>query len=180
MRIAIITTPENPVPPQAYGGAERVADVMVHQLKQRGHTVHLFAAQGSTSPADTLISPLVNTMGSERQLAVELKKRDANHRYDCVIDYAAIHIMGQSWQQRVISLMGGDPYRKYSHNEVHNRVYVSKEFATFNECPDYPVLRNPVCPDPLSVRLGEGNEQNVLYVGLVHEMKGIHIAAAAC
>lgn len=51
MRILLTADPELPVPPQLYGGIERIADLLVTGLQTRGHTVGLVAHQDSTSPA---------------------------------------------------------------------------------------------------------------------------------
>jgi glycosyltransferase involved in cell wall biosynthesis len=50
LRIGIIAPPWIPVPPPAYGGIEQVVAGLVRCLAQRGHTVHLVAAPGSSVP----------------------------------------------------------------------------------------------------------------------------------
>ncbi len=51
MRILITADPELPVPPQLYGGIERIIDLLVVGLQNRGHQVALVAHSESTSPA---------------------------------------------------------------------------------------------------------------------------------
>jgi len=51
MRILLTADPELPVPPQLYGGIERIIDLLVTRLQTRGHTVGLVAHRDSTSPA---------------------------------------------------------------------------------------------------------------------------------
>ena len=51
MRILITADPYIPVPPVLYGGIERVIDVLVRELVQRGHEVTLVAHPGSRTPA---------------------------------------------------------------------------------------------------------------------------------
>ncbi|MEP0885047.1 glycosyltransferase [Trichocoleus sp. ST-U3] len=51
MRILLTADPELPVPPQLYGGIERIIDLLVTRLQARGHTVGLVAHRDSTSPA---------------------------------------------------------------------------------------------------------------------------------
>jgi hypothetical protein len=43
MKIAITADPELPVPPLHYGGIERIIDMLVRSLVDRGHDVTLFA-----------------------------------------------------------------------------------------------------------------------------------------
>jgi glycosyltransferase involved in cell wall biosynthesis len=51
MRIAQIAPPWFPVPPDAYGGTERVVALLADGLASRGHDVTLFASGGSRSSA---------------------------------------------------------------------------------------------------------------------------------
>lgn len=48
MNIAIIADPFIPVPPQFYGGIERVIDLLITQLLKKGHQVTLFAHKDSS------------------------------------------------------------------------------------------------------------------------------------
>ena len=54
MKILLTADPELPVPPQLYGGIERIVDLLVTGLQAHGHTVGLVAHQDSTSPAHQL------------------------------------------------------------------------------------------------------------------------------
>lgn len=51
LHVAITVDPEIPVPPQHYGGIERVVDMLVRGLSARGHDVRLFAHPASQGPA---------------------------------------------------------------------------------------------------------------------------------
>lgn len=52
LRIALIADPEIPVPPVYYGGIERVIDILITELKKRGHEVSLFAHADSKTVAN--------------------------------------------------------------------------------------------------------------------------------
>ena len=54
MKILLTADPELPVPPQLYGGIERIVDLLVTGLQACGHTVGLVAHRDSTSPAKQL------------------------------------------------------------------------------------------------------------------------------
>ena len=56
MRIAQIAPLAEPVPPERYGGTERVVGHLIEELVRREHEVTLFASGDSTAPAD-LIAP---------------------------------------------------------------------------------------------------------------------------
>ena len=47
MKILMIADPHIPIPPQHYGGAERIVALYARAFQQRGHTVHLLAGEGS-------------------------------------------------------------------------------------------------------------------------------------
>lgn len=51
LHIAITADPEIPVPPQHYGGIERIIDLLINGLTEQGHQVSLFAHPGSETPA---------------------------------------------------------------------------------------------------------------------------------
>jgi glycosyltransferase involved in cell wall biosynthesis len=52
LRVLITVDPEIPVPPQTYGGIERIADALVKDLQLRGHEVGLVAHPASTCHAN--------------------------------------------------------------------------------------------------------------------------------
>lgn len=51
MKILLTADPELPVPPKLYGGIERIIDILVTELENRGHTVGLVAHPESTAAA---------------------------------------------------------------------------------------------------------------------------------
>ena len=54
MRIGLIVGPWFPVPPERYGGTERVVDALARALSDAGHDVLLAAASDSTCPVPLL------------------------------------------------------------------------------------------------------------------------------
>ncbi len=50
MNIAVAADPRIPVPPKLYGGIERIVDMLVRGLADRGHDVTLFAHEDSNVP----------------------------------------------------------------------------------------------------------------------------------
>jgi glycosyltransferase involved in cell wall biosynthesis len=76
MRIAITADPMLPVPPRLYGGIERIIDLLVRGLLERGHDVTLFAHADSEVPcrhvpyggtdAQSVVDTLRNTLTVSR------------------------------------------------------------------------------------------------------------------
>ncbi len=52
MKILLTADPELPVPPTLYGGIERIIDLLIEGLRQRGHIVGLVAHRDSTCAVD--------------------------------------------------------------------------------------------------------------------------------
>lgn len=55
MKIALIVNPLIPVPPEKYGGIERIVFMLIHELQLRGHEITLFAHEDS-KPGSKLIA----------------------------------------------------------------------------------------------------------------------------
>jgi len=58
LRIAMLAPPWIEIPPAGYGGIEQVVDLLCRELVQRGHSVTLFAAPGTSSSAT--VRPLLD------------------------------------------------------------------------------------------------------------------------
>ena len=56
VRIAILSTPHVPTPPNGYGASELIAGLLADGLTRRGHYVRLFAREGSAAFASETIS----------------------------------------------------------------------------------------------------------------------------
>jgi glycosyltransferase involved in cell wall biosynthesis len=70
----MIAPPWIPVPPRAYGGVERVIDLITTGLTGRGHQVTLFAAPGTESDADVL--PVLEAAHPDE---IQIALYDADH-----------------------------------------------------------------------------------------------------
>jgi glycosyltransferase involved in cell wall biosynthesis len=68
MRIAQIAPLAEPVPPERYGGTERVLGHLIDELVRRGHDVTLFASGDSTAPAD-LVAPTRQSLRTDPSVA---------------------------------------------------------------------------------------------------------------
>jgi glycosyltransferase involved in cell wall biosynthesis len=95
MRIAQIVAPWFRVPPDAYGGTERVVAELADGLSKRGHDVVLFAAPGSRSRAE-VVTPLdepppPGAFGEQwYELAHVLEAYRRGDEFDVVHDHSGI------------------------------------------------------------------------------------------
>ena len=179
--LALIVTPEQTCPPIKYGGNEKQADIIVRKLLDRGIAVDLFCGPGSTCPATRVHMTSKPSMSCEIEFMQEIDRLSRkNFQYDCIIDMTGHHLIGQLPNIPVISIMTGDPYKKYPHDSVRNRVYISKGLANHFECPTHPTISNVIAIDSEAIPLGSGSGSCALYVGAIRPEKGIHIAAEAC
>ena len=180
MRIVIAVNPEQSTPPIKYGGTQRRADFIARGLLAKGHDVLLLCGPGSTCPVAKIITPN-RSMAAEWEYVSWFRN---NRGWDCALDMTAHHSMSQVIGlpngAKTLAMMSGDPLKRYAHNTVRNRMYVSAEFARFNECPNHPVLLNIPTDRPQDIPLGDGSGDYCLYVGTVRPEKGVHLAASAC
>ncbi len=108
MNIVVISTPSLQTPPEAYGGIERQAWLIVQGLSLLGHRVHLIAKEGSHTPANGKLY----TYSSDHDLLDAVHKA-MNEAVDCFIDETHDKILSvrepdlpQLTRYEVMSLMG--------------------------------------------------------------------------
>jgi glycosyltransferase involved in cell wall biosynthesis len=138
MRILLTADPELPVPPSLYGGIERIIDVLITGLNQRGHTVGLVAHQDSHTCAD-------------RQFAWPGLR--SQHQLDALKNTLTLHSTVQEFQpdlihsfSRILYLLPllRSPLPKimsYQRNPSHRTTRLGVKLAngslTFTGCSDY-------------------------------------------
>jgi len=95
MKIAITADPELPVPPLHYGGIERVVDMLVRSLVERGHDVTLFAHRDSRPPCRLVPWPGTSSLSRADTVrnAVTLGNAVLRGRYDLVHSFSRIAYM---------------------------------------------------------------------------------------
>ena len=98
MRVLLVMDPFIRVPPQHYGGIERVVSDLADGLHARGHDVTLWAAPGSTAAArlDTFGREGEWTRWSNLRNTVHLSARfwRANGRYDVIHNFGRLAYLG--------------------------------------------------------------------------------------
>ena len=104
MRIAQIAPPWLPVPPEGYGGVERLVGNLTEGLADRGHDVTLFAPPGSRTRG-RLISPLEYTPllkgpdAADDDMFYMLSAYLSADQFDVIHDHTTsrVGLLGQCW-----------------------------------------------------------------------------------
>jgi glycosyltransferase involved in cell wall biosynthesis len=101
MRIAQIAPLYEAVPPERYGGTERVIAALSNELVERGHEVTLFAAEGSRTAAylDPQGSPLRRRMSRQEliEVAPHLHLSMLADVYHRALDFDVVHSHVDVW-----------------------------------------------------------------------------------
>ena len=108
MRIILTADPEIEVPPEAYGGIERVVDGLVRRLRVRGHQVCLLAKPGSTCPADAFYpwpGPRSQSRGDTLRNVLTLWKAIRAFRPDIVHSFSRLAYLTPHLRGRVPLMM---------------------------------------------------------------------------
>jgi len=92
MRIALTSDPELPVPPQLYGGIERIIDLLARELSRRGHEVTLFAHPDSATAAELIPWPGASSRSRTDTLrnATTLLREVRRGRFDLVHSFSRV------------------------------------------------------------------------------------------
>ena len=92
MRIALTADPELPVPPQLYGGIERIIDLLARELSRRGHEVALFAHSDSATAAELIPWPGRSSSSRTDTLrnAATLLREVRRGRFDLVHSFSRV------------------------------------------------------------------------------------------
>jgi glycosyltransferase involved in cell wall biosynthesis len=95
MKIAITADPEISVPPQHYGGIERIVDMLVGSLVERGHDVTLFAHPDSKQTCKLVPWPGRSSLSMSDTIknAATLGAAVLRGRYDLVHSFSRIAYM---------------------------------------------------------------------------------------
>jgi glycosyltransferase involved in cell wall biosynthesis len=94
LRILVIADPHYPIPPNLYGGTERIVNLLCQGLQKRGHTVHLMAGKGSQSYGGNLILHRAPTLQyssrAYRKILFQFLSISAVREVDVVINFGRL------------------------------------------------------------------------------------------
>jgi glycosyltransferase involved in cell wall biosynthesis len=190
MKIAITTEPENPVPPLMYGGKERIVDMLVKGLTQKGHEVTLFAHKDSVVPcklkkysgknSTKTFDVVRNTLSISRLLY---------SRFDVVHSFGRLTYLAALLPTRLPKIMTYQ--REPSLPQVAKAFKLArKNSLVFTGCSEYIASQiRPIAPaytifngiplEPYTYREEVSKDAPLVYLGRIEYTKGTHIAIEA-
>jgi glycosyltransferase involved in cell wall biosynthesis len=187
MHIALTADPELPVPPQFYGGIERIISLLATQLTARGHRVTLFAHPDSTASAE-LVPWLGRSSQSRSDTALNaytLFDQCLRRKVDLVHSFSRIAYLLPLLPLRIPKLMS------YQRSVTRRTVrfgqllsHGSMEFSAISSWMTEPVsdigrwhlVPNGVALDTYPFVHDPGPQAPLIFLGRVEEIKGPHLA----
>jgi glycosyltransferase involved in cell wall biosynthesis len=187
LRIAITVDPEIAVPPVLYGGIERIVDMLVRGLFQRGHAVTLFAHPDSQVPCRLVPYPRLHSQKKTDTLANMWHVSSAILRgsFDVVHSFARLAYLAPLLPRRIPKIMSYQ--RAVTQGSVTIGNLFSRGTLYFTGCSAY-VVRPWASSDhfhviyngvPLNTyRATQYLDDNapLAYLGRVEKIKGVHLA----
>ena len=187
LRIAITVDPEIPVPPRLYGGIERIVDMVVRGLVQRGHNVTLFANSESQLPCRLLPYPRLRSQERADTLANMWHVTSAVMRedFDVLHSFARLAYLALLLPRRLPKIMSYQ--RGIGSRSVRLGNLLSRGTLHFTGCSahlvrpwssrsNFHVVYNGVPLDTYRATERLGGDAPLIYLGRVEEIKGVHLA----
>jgi glycosyltransferase involved in cell wall biosynthesis len=190
LRIAIVAPPWFEIPPDGYGGIERVCFNLVEGLVERGHDVTLFATGANRTRARFVAAlqrppPGLGTLEASVQ---EVLYAAAVGRALARLDVDVVH--DHSLATPLLAFSGAAPRVLTAHGPTDGWVgayyrelglpLVALSEAQRAAAPDLPWIgKVPNGIDIAALRFGEAKEDFALFLGRLSPEKGAHLAADA-
>jgi len=187
LRIAITADPEIPVPPRLYGGIERIVDMLIRGLMQRGHEVTLFANPESRVPCRLLPYPRLHSQKRIDTLANMWHVSSAVMRgeYDLLHSFSrlayAAPLLPKSLP-KIMSYQRGIGRRSVALGNLLSRgtlhftgcsAHVIRPWASRG---NFHVVYNGVPLESYRATERVSGDAPLTYLGRVEEIKGVHLA----
>src|ERR1035438_9975357 len=134
LRVAITVDPEIPVPPVLYGGIERIVDMLLRGLMERGHEITLFAHPDSHVPCHLVPYPRLRSQSKIDTLTnmwhVSRTVDDGN--FDLVHSFARLAYLTPLLLRRIPKIMSYQ--RGISPRSVRLGTLLSRGTLSFTGC----------------------------------------------
>ena len=186
MRIALTADPELPVPPELYGGIERIVDGLARGLVARGHDVTLFANRRSNTAGRLVAWPGASSGSKADTLrnGFTLAREHLAHGFDVVHSFSRVAyllpiIRGvpklMTYQRPVtprtvrlgLAMSGGS---------LHFCAISRHMLAPVEEAARWHVVPNAVSLSTYSFKTHVEADAPLVFLGRIEEIKGPHLA----
>jgi glycosyltransferase involved in cell wall biosynthesis len=187
IRIAITADPELPVPPELYGGIERMIDGLVRTLTDQGYAVTLFAHPSSSVPCELVPWPGASSsspLHTARNAACLVRAVLAG-RFDLIHSFSRLAYLWPLLPWSIPKLMTYQrPITRRSVQRSHALSRGSLHFTAISQwmlqpvegIGDWHVVPNGVPLDTYTFIAEPGPEAPLLFLGRLEEIKGPHLA----
>ena len=165
MKIVHISIPNNVVPPEGYGGTERVVHWLSKAQVEAGHTVYVVAPEGGDSPAINIPLPL---WGSEEEAYNTSYQVILDIKPDIVHD----HTFSQLFRLRHSDIPGISTHHNERFEPVPNTVYPTQADARSNGSDIF--VHHGL--DLGEYSFCDEKEDFCLFLGAIHPRKNVDIA----
>jgi glycosyltransferase involved in cell wall biosynthesis len=187
MKIAVTVDPELPVPPPLYGGIERIVDMLVRGLTERGHDVLLFANAESQVPC--LLEPYpgcrsgssldtLRNMGliTRRVLGRDVDLVHSFGRLAYLLPLLPLSVPKIMSYQRAISPRSVQLGSRLSHGTLHFVGCSRSLIAPWAGRPNWHVVYNAAPLAAYTFVPEVPADAPLMFLGRIEEIKGPHIA----
>lgn len=187
MKLLITADPEIPVPPEHYGGIERIIDMLVKSLVEKGHDVHLMAGDGSKPACAISVWPGKSSLSRFDTVrnAAALARRISREKYDLVHSFSRLAYMAAVLPASIPKLMTYQ--RKITERTVRTAHRLSRGTLEFSGISQWMIegVRHignwHVVPNGVPLRIYDFNPEPasdapLFFLGRIEEIKGPHLA----
>ena len=187
MKIAITADPEIPVPPNLYGGIERIIDLLIRGLEVRGHRVTLFAHSDSSTPCE-----LVPYAGKSSRSGTDIVKNmltvtrsiiggdgDLVHSFGRVaylLPLLPLSIPKLMTYQRAISPTTVKWGHRLSRGSLHFSAISNWMTDGIEHLANFHLVPNGVPMDVYDFSASVAEDAPLLFLGRIEHIKGAHLA----
>jgi glycosyltransferase involved in cell wall biosynthesis len=187
LNIAITADPAIPVPPELYGGIERIIDLLINGLVKQGHNVTLFAHKDSKVPCKLI--PYKTTRGGIKDNVMNafvINKVLLSHKYDIVHSFGRLAYLLPQMPLKLPKLMSYQ--REPTLGQVKKAVSLSaKNTLAFTGCSNYitnqlkPLAKaytvyNGIDISKYQATLTVDADAPLVFLGRIEAIKGTHTA----
>ena len=187
LRLALTVDPERPVPPRHYGGIERIVDMLVRGLLERGHDVTLFCHPDSSVPCRIEPYPGRHSRSKVGLLSNmwAVSSGIGQGGYDLVHSFGRLAYLAPLLPRSLPKLMSYQ--RTITSRSVRWSDLAARGSLHFAGCsrfliaahagkPNWHVVYNCAAADAYELRERVGADAPLVFLGRIEAIKGAHVA----